>query len=92
LTWNISQLSSGVISVSGGARIVISSTKVSGGNLIFGGSGGTAGAPYQVLTSSNLLSGIWVPIATNAFDSSGNFSVTNVIAPGVPHEFYLIKY
>jgi hypothetical protein len=92
LTWNTSQLSSGVISVSGGSSgVVISSTKVSGGNLIFSGSGGTANGSYNVLTTTNLLS-VWVPIATNNFDSGGNFSVTNAIVPGVPQEFYLIKY
>ncbi len=92
LTWNTSQLSSGVISVSGGAGVVISSTTVSGTNLVFSGSGGTANSPYNVLTTTNLQSNVWIPIATNAFDSSGNFSVTNPIAHGVPQEFYLIKY
>jgi len=92
LTWNTSQLSSGVISVSGGAGVVISSTKLSGTNLVFSGSGGTANNPYNVLTTTNLQSNVWIPIATNAFDSSGNFSVTNPIVPGTPKEFYLIKY
>ncbi len=92
LTWNTSQLSSGVISVSGGAGVVISSTVLSGTNLIFSGSGGTANSPYNVLTTTNLQNSVWIPIATNAFDSNGNFSVTNPIVHGVPQEFYMIKY
>ncbi len=92
LTWNTSQLSSGVVSVSGGSGLVISSTKVVGSNLVLSGSGGTANAPYNVLTTTNLLNSVWLPIATNNFDSSGNFSATNAIVPGVPQEFYLIKY
>jgi len=92
LTWNTSQLSSGIISISGGSGVVISSTRLVGTNLVLSGSGGTASAPYNVLTTTNLLSNVWIPIATNSFDSSGNFSVTNAIVPGVPQEFYLIKY
>jgi hypothetical protein len=89
LAWNTSQLSSGIISVvtGGGSPPVISSTKVSGGSLIFSGTGGTASGTYYVLTTTNL-TGPWSPIATNTYDGSGNFSATNTIPAGVPHQFY----
>lgn len=93
LAWNTSQLGSGVLSVvTGSSGAVITSTKVSGGNFIFGGTGGTASAPFDVLSTSNLLTGPWITNGTGAFDSSGNFSATNAIVPGVHQEFYQIKY
>jgi hypothetical protein len=92
LTWNTSQLSSGVISVAGTAtRPVITSTKVSGGSLIFSGTGGTPLATFTVASTTNLINAVWVPVATGTNDASGNFSVTNVINPNIPHEFYRIQ-
>ena len=93
LTWNTSQLSSGIISVvssSGGP--VISSTSASGGNFIFAGTGGSDNGTYYVLMSTNLLTPIanWTPIATNTFNGVGGFSVTNSLSGG-PQRFYIIK-
>ena len=47
----------------------------------------------MVLTSTNLTTPLanWVPVLTNNYDASGNFSVTNAIVPGVPDKFYLLK-
>jgi hypothetical protein len=92
LTWNTSQLSSGVIGVSGSSGAIISSTSLSGTNLVFSGSGGTASAPYYVLSTTNLVKGPWITNTTGNFLSNGNFSVTNPILPGLPQRFYLIKY
>jgi hypothetical protein len=89
LSWNTSQLGSGVISVSGSSGALISSTSLSGTNLVFSGSGGTASAPYYVLSTTNLLTGPWITIATNSFDASGNFSVTNGLRN--PERFYTIE-
>lgn len=94
LAWDKSQLSSGIVSVVAQATPpVISSTRVSGGNLIFSGTGGTTNGTFYVLTSTNVATPLanWTPLSTNTFDGSGNFSVTNTIVPGVPHEFYLLK-
>jgi autotransporter-associated beta strand protein len=94
LAWDTSQLGSGVISVAAAAsQPVIGSVVVSGGNLIFGGSNGTAGNPYYVLTSTNAIAPLstWTPIATNTFGPGGVFSVTNAIVPGTPKRFYVIK-
>lgn len=89
LAWNTNQLTSGVISVvtSGSSGPIISSTEASGGNLIFSGTGGTALGTYYVLTATNI-TGPWNPIATNSYDASGNFSVTNRITAAVPQQFY----
>jgi hypothetical protein len=72
---------------------VINSTVTAGGSLIFSGSGGTAGGSYEVLTSTNLTTPIanWPPMASNLYDASGNFQVTNVMSPGVNQRFYTIQ-
>ncbi|MEI9961027.1 MAG: hypothetical protein WDM76_07790 [Limisphaerales bacterium] len=95
LAWNTNQLSSGVISVvsTSGSGPVIGSARLSGGNLIFNGSGGTANGTYYVLTATNLATPLanWTPVQTNFYDASGNFNVTNAIVPGVPQLFYRIN-
>jgi len=63
LAWDTSQLSNGLISVI--TVPVITSTKVSGGNLILSGTGGTANGNYVVLSSTNVVTPLinWVPIS-----------------------------
>jgi autotransporter-associated beta strand protein len=65
-----------------------------GGQLVTSGSGGTTNGTYYILSSTNaalpLIS--WTRIATNQFDSNGNFSFTNSIDPaGAPRQFYLLQ-
>jgi autotransporter-associated beta strand protein len=94
LAWDTTQLSSGVIKVAlAPAQPVIGSTKVSSGNLIFSGTGGTANGNYWVLTATNLTIpfGSWPTQATYTYDATGAFSVTNAISPGTPARFYRIK-
>jgi len=91
LAWDTTQLNTGVINViasSGGPSIA--STKVSGGKLIFSGTGGSASGTYYVLTTTNL-AGPWMFVATNSYDASGNFNVTNTMPAGVPQQFYRIE-
>ena len=91
LAWDTSQLNTGVINVvvsPGGP--VINAVNVSGGNLIFTGNGGTMSGAYYVLTATNLI-GPWSSIATNFYDSSGGFNVTNPIAPGMQRQFYRLE-
>ena len=66
---------------------------VSGGSLIFSGSGGTTNGTFYVLTSTNITTPLadWVPLSTNMYDGSGNFSSTNSINLGDPHRFYMIQ-
>jgi hypothetical protein len=70
---------------------LISSAKLSGTGLVISGTGGTANWPYVVLIRTNLIAGQWLPIATNQFDASGNFSFTNSITPGLPRAFYQLQ-
>jgi autotransporter-associated beta strand protein len=93
-TWNTSNLSStGYISVVGSPSSgpVIVSPTVSSSNLVFSGSGGTANGTYYVQVSTNLLSPNWISVATNSFDASGNFSVTNAVNANTPQKFYRIE-
>ena len=57
----------------------ITSSTVSGGNFIFSGNNGTAGATYYVLSSTNvtLPRASWKREQTNTFALGGTFSVTN---------------
>jgi len=93
LAWDTSQLNIGFVSVvsAGGSGPVIGGVTVSGGNLVFSGTGGTATDTYRVLTTTNLATANWVPVWTNTFDASGNFRVTNTIIPGVAQQFYRIQ-
>lgn len=92
LTWDLSQLSLGKISVAGaGAQPTFTGTSVSGGNFIFSGSGGLAGGTYYVLTSTDAAAPLtnWIPIATNLFDGGGNFSFTNAVSADAQRFFIL---
>jgi hypothetical protein len=72
---------------------VVSSPKLSGGNLTLGGSGGPANATYTVRTNATLAVPVagWGAAATGTFDSSGNFSISLPVNPANPHLFYLIQ-
>jgi fibronectin-binding autotransporter adhesin len=94
LTWDLSQLNSGIIGVSGGSsRPVVGTTKISGSNLVLTGSGGTPNGTFYVLTTTNLATPLanWLVISTNIYDASGNFSVSNSISAGAMQRFYSIK-
>jgi hypothetical protein len=66
---------------------------VSGANLIVGGAGGIGGGNYVVLASTNLAQpvGQWITVATNNFDTNGNFIFSNPAAPGPARSFYRLK-
>ena len=96
LAWDTTHLNSGRINVivsSGGTGPVIGSTTVADGNLILSGTDGTANGAYYVLTTTNLLTPVanWTPIATNIYDSNGNFDFTNAVLAGTPQRFYRIQ-
>jgi hypothetical protein len=92
LAWDTSQLNSlGFLNVEAApSQPIISSTKVSGGNLIFSGTGGTTNGSYLVLTTTNLTKP-FIVLTTNSFDAMGAFSVTNAINPGTPQSFYRLE-
>src|SRR5882724_10769684 len=95
LAWDTSQLNTfGSINVVvASQQPVVNSVHVSGGSLIFSGTGGTAGNHYAVLTTTNLTTLLtnWTSLVTNSFDGAGAFSVTNAISGGTPQRFYTIK-
>ena len=64
-----------------------------GTNFIFSGTNGNAGAPYYVLSSTNLNLPFsnWTAIATNNFDTNGNFIFTNPADPSTPQTFYMLQ-
>jgi fibronectin-binding autotransporter adhesin len=95
LAWDTSQLNTfGSLNVvAASAQPVIGSTKISGGNLIFSGTGGTINGTYSVLTATNLTTSLtnWTAVATNTYDATGAFNVTNAINPNVRNQFFIIK-
>ena len=80
LDWNTGRLTTdGTLWVVTTNAPVISTAASSGGNFIFGGSDGTPGWPYSVLSSTNVALPLaqWDILATNLFGAGGSFSVTN---------------
>ncbi|MBW8864302.1 MAG: hypothetical protein JF609_05140 [Verrucomicrobia bacterium] len=86
LAWDLSQLNAGKVSVIATGNPLIAAPHIVGNQFIFDVSGGSTGANYVVLTTTNLLSP-WSPLATNQF---GNGSVTNPLKPW-GSAFYMIK-
>ncbi len=86
LTWSTSALgSSGTISITG--AIIppqIGTTLISGNTITISGLGGLPGGTYYVLEATNITQSIstWTRVATNTFDTSGNFTWSG--APDVP--------
>jgi autotransporter-associated beta strand protein len=64
-----------------------------GTNLVFSGTNGTADGAYSVLSSTNLMTPLanWVLQASGTFNGTGGFSYTNVITPGVPVRFFILR-
>lgn len=94
LQWDTSTLlTDGTLRVKGTVVPQIGTTKVSNGNFVFSGSGGTPNGGYTVLSQTNLAQPLadWAIVGTGNFDGAGAFSFTNAIAPGTPHRFFLIR-
>lgn len=65
---------------------------VSGANLLVNGTNGASGT-YVLLTTTNLASQVWTPVATNVLTGSGNFSftATNAVIGSDKQQFYILK-
>jgi len=65
----------------------------SNGSLILSGASGATNGAYNVLTSTNIALPLnqWTPIATNQFNSSGNFIFTNAVQTNVSQRFFLLQ-
>jgi len=72
---------------------LITNISVSGSKVTAVGNNGLVNALYNVLSSTNLAAPRtnWTVIATQRFNSSGNFSFTNNVTAGSPRQFYLIQ-
>jgi len=64
-----------------------------GPSVLISGANGTANAGFYVLSSTNVALPLnqWTFLATNAFNNSGNFSVTVPVSAGESQRFYLIQ-
>jgi hypothetical protein len=72
---------------------VLSGVFLSGTNLIFTGTNGTAGENYLVLTATNLALPItnWTVLATNQFGSGGAVNFTNPLDANSPQNFFRLR-
>jgi autotransporter-associated beta strand protein len=94
LGWNTNLLNTaGALSVVVATQPVIGPLSHSASGLVFTGTGGVANATYYLLGSSNIAAPLsnWMSLATNSFDTNGNFSFTNALNPGNPRLFYMLR-
>ncbi len=95
--WDTSALTTSgkikVVASSGSSSPHFGGVTYSGGNLVVSGSGGAAAGTYYIIATTNIgtPSSSWIPIATNTYDGSGNFSFTNVVNPALPQRFFQLK-
>ena len=63
------------------------------GNVFLSGSGGPLNGSYYLLASTNVFlpSSNWSRLATDQFDASGNFNLTNTPGPDRPQIFYRLQ-
>ncbi len=82
-----------VFGVPSSTPLTISSSTVSGGNLMVAGSGGTAGGPYTWLASTNVGEPLptWQTYTTGVFDANGNFSTALPIDTNKPALFFRLQ-
>ena len=71
----------------------IGSFTLAGSNLFFSGSNGLPMGSYYLMSSTNvaLPLNLWTPIATNPFDTNGDFNLTNPVNPNSSQLFYLLQ-
>jgi autotransporter-associated beta strand protein len=93
LAWNTNGLTNGMIAIVSAptARPTLRVTRA-GNSLVFAGSNGVPGWNYYLLSATNLSVPLsnWTRLATNVFDGSGAFMITN--GPGTnAQRFYLLQ-
>jgi alpha-galactosidase len=64
-----------------------------GDRVVLSGSGGTVAGPFYLLASPNLSAPLsqWARIATNQFDTTGAFVISNAADPAAPVMFYRLQ-
>ena len=73
--------------------VINSVVRQNGTNLIFSGTNGTAGSGYSVISSTNVATPLadWILQASGTFSGTGGFVYTNVITPGTPVKFLMLR-
>jgi hypothetical protein len=94
LMWDTSALGvNGTLKVAVAPPPFITSMALSGTNTVFNGTNGQRNGTYWVRASTNITLPVstWPVIATNIFDSTGAFGVTNAVDPTASQLFYLLQ-
>jgi hypothetical protein len=95
LVWDTSNLAvnGSLVVAAFTSRPEIGTVFQSAGAIVMNGSNGPPNAAYYILSSTNIATPLnqWLPVLTNVFDASGNFSATNLIDPGTPQRFFLLQ-
>lgn len=91
LNWDVSELAT-----AGRIKVVaptLITPVISGGNLTLGATGGTPGASYRILASTDVAAPLdtWTEVATGTFDANGNLSVTLPVNPNEPRKYYAVR-
>ena len=93
LAWDTSTVNSdGWLRVISNPAPLIGGATLVNGDIVITGSGGTPGATYHVVTTTNATHPmlLWLPIATNTFDVSGNFAFTNAVSLTEEQQFFRV--
>ncbi len=91
LLWNTSTINTdGVLRVASGLLPYFKTFSMVNGDLRLVGAGGKANGVFYLLSSTNLQlpSLQWKRIATNSFDATGNFSISNLVSSNSPACFF----
>ena len=95
LAWNTNNLNSGVVSIVSQPTPPphFNGNAEGGNNFIFSATNGVPDWAFYILASTNVAAPLnqWQPIATNNFDSNGNFIFTNSVDGNSPQQFYLLQ-
>jgi len=80
----------GELTITSVAPPAFNSPVLSGGNLILTGTGGTPGAGYTLLTTTNLLSA-WTTNTQSTFSGTGTFSNSIPVNSSQPEQFFRLR-
>ncbi|HEV2455262.1 MAG TPA: autotransporter-associated beta strand repeat-containing protein [Verrucomicrobiae bacterium] len=85
--------STGVLTITSVGAPTFNRVTLSGGNLIFTGSGFSPGNPYEVLSATNLLTPVpnWVTNVSGTFGAGGTFSNGIPVNSSEPAQFFMLK-